>query len=124
MLYVGFVISVGEALRLLKLPENTVSSFYDTKPIQDYLREKDSYLTFHYIDKGACLLGVPVEVEEKNTCFPYANLEDTFYAIIRSKYIFQREVTNLKMDMSYVNITWIEEEEKKVEHPQPYVITL
>ncbi len=123
-MYVGFAISVQEALRLLKLPENTVSSFYETTPIQKYLTEKDSYLTFQYIDKGACLLGVHVQVEEKETCFPYANLEDTFYAIIRSKHIFQREVANLQIDTSYVNITWIEEGEKRVENPQPYVITL
>ena len=124
MLYVGYVVSVEEALRLLELPETTVSCFYNTEPIKNYLKGKNSSLRFHYIDKGACLFGVPVEMEEKDGCFPYGTLEDTFSAILKSKTIFQREVETLKIDIGYVNITWVESEEIRVEHPQPYVITL
>ena len=124
MMYVGFAISVQEALRLLKLSENTVSSLYDTKPIRKYLESKNSYLSFEYIDKGVCLLGVKVEVEEKYADFPYTNIDDTFFAVMRSKYIFQREVNTLDIDITYVNITWIESKEIHVEHPQPYVISI
>ena len=121
-MYIGFVITIQEAIRLFKLNKNIVSSFYDTEPIQAYLREKNNDLQFKYIDKGAYVLGIPVNTEDNTTCFPYANLEDTFYAMIHAKYIFEREIRNLAVDMSVVNITWIESEEVCVEHPQPYVI--
>lgn len=59
-------------------------------------------------------MGVPVEVEDK----------DTFYAILQSKYIFEREIRKVEVDTSVVNLTLIELEERRVENPQPYVITI
>ena len=100
-MYIGFVITIQEAIRLFKLNKNIASSFYDTEPIQAYLREKNNDLQFKYIDKGACVLGIPVSTEDNTTCFPYANLEDTFYAMIHAKYIFERN-TKSAVDMSVV----------------------
>jgi hypothetical protein len=124
MLYVGYVVSVEEALRLLKLDESLVTSFYDTKPIQKYLNEKKSELVFRYIDKGACLFGVALELEDPKTNFPYSNIEDTLFQILLAKHAFQQGTEQLGIDTSFVNLTWVESDEKKVENPRPYVISL
>ena len=124
MMYVGFVISVAEAHRLFKLDASLAESFYDTKAVCKYLREKNSELCFRYIDKGACLFAIEVNITDEKTDFPYANIEDTFFQILMTKYAFVRELERLQIDTSIVHLTWIEEEEKAVEKPQPYVITL
>jgi hypothetical protein len=124
MLYVGFVISLQEALRLLTLPETTVSSFYDTTPIQKYLNQKKSEIVCSYIDKGACLFAVALDLEDTKTNFPYSNIEDTFFQILLAKHAFKHELRHLDIDTSYVNITWIESEETRVERPDPYVISI
>jgi hypothetical protein len=124
MLYVGFVITVLEALRLLGLPEDFVSSDYDTEPLQEYLKQKKTRLVFQYIDKGACLFGVPVDTENGYTKFPYTTIEDTVQSITLAKIAFLRYIKQLNMDISEVNLTWIEEEEILVENPEPYVMSL
>jgi hypothetical protein len=124
MIYIGFVITVNEALRLLKLPDTMVRSFYNTEPIQKYLNEQKSELVFQYIDKGACLFGIEVSINDEKTGFPYAKTDDVFFQILSTKYAFQHEMERLGVDTSKVHITWIEEEEKLMENPQPYVIVI
>lgn len=124
MLYIGFVITVKEALRLLKLPEEYVLSYYNTQPIQDYLKQKNTRLIFEYIDKTACLFGIPVDTENGYTKFPYTTIEDTVQSITLAKIAFLRYVKHLGIDTSEVNLSWIEEEEILVENPEPYVISL
>ncbi len=123
MLYVGYVISLEEALRLLKLDESIVTSFYHTEPIQRYLEQRNTRLVFEYIDKGACLFGVPVDTENGYTKFPYTTIEDTFQSITIAKIAFLRYIKDLNIDTSEVNLTWIEEEDILVENPEPYVIS-
>jgi hypothetical protein len=116
MIYIGFVIPVEEALRLLKLPDNFTKTFYDTGPIQTYLEERGSKLRFKYIDKGACLFGLPVRL------LPEASVEDTILAMIHAKRNFQYEIKAIKIDISKVNINRVEEDSWTVENPEPYVI--
>lgn len=115
-MYVGFVIPAEEALRLLNLPETFVATFYDTEPIQKYLKEKGSKITFQYIDKGACVFGVNVHMRQESS------LEDTIMAMITAKKIFLWEVKTLGLDIRKVNINRIEEASWLVENPEPYVI--
>jgi hypothetical protein len=116
MLYVGFTIPAEEAFRLLKLPEYTVTSFYDTQPIQKYLKEKGSKITFQYIDKGACVFGVNVHMRQESS------VEDTIMAMITAKKVFLWEVKTLGLDISKVNINRIDEDSWLVENPEPFVI--
>lgn len=115
-MYIGFVIPVEEALRLLKLPDTYVKSFYDTGPIQKYLEERGSNLVFSYIDKGACLFGLHVKL------LPETSVENTILAMINTKKMFTYEVKALKIDISKVNINRVEEDCWTVENPEPYVI--
>lgn len=116
MMYIGFVIPVEEALRLLKLPDNFVKSFYDTGPIQTYLEERDSKIVFSYIDKGACLFGLPIKLRRE------PSVEDTILAMITAKKMFHYEIKALKIDISSVNINRVEEDSWLWENPEPYVI--
>jgi len=118
MIYVGFVIPIEEALRLLGLPDDFVKSFYDTEPISHYLKKKGCSLIFEYIDKGACLFGAPVKWEEE------APVEATILQILLAKREFLSEVNKLTIDISMVNINRIEEDSRPIENPQPYVISL
>jgi hypothetical protein len=124
MLYVGFAITIEEAIRLFKLDANIVKSFYDTEPIETYLKEKQSELVFTYIDKGACLLGIPIHLEDTTTHFPYSKAEDTILSILIAKKQFLKEIQSLSIDIRNVNLTWIEEEEICVENPEPYVMNV
>jgi hypothetical protein len=116
MMYVGFVIPIEESLRLLKLPDDFVKTFYSTEPVQAYLKDKGSKIIFQYIDKGACLFGIPVELRDE------PSVEDTILAMIHSKRIFLWEIKTLRIDVSKVNINRIEEDTWTVENPEPYVI--
>lgn len=118
MMYIGFVIPVEEALRLLHLPQNTADSFFDTQPVCKHLEEKGSNLVFQYIDKGACLFGHKVKLRQE------PSLEDTILAMINAKKMFYYEIKALKIDISKVYINRVEEESWLVENPEPYIITL
>jgi hypothetical protein len=118
MIYVGFVISMEEALRLLKLEDSFVKTYYDTKPIQDLLADFGSHLVFEYMDKGACLFAMKVQLKQE------PSIEETIFQLIAAKKQFLTEITALKIQIDKVNLTRIEEESWLVENPEPYVISL
>ena len=121
MIYIGFVITVEEALRLLGLDKSMVTSSYDTKPIQDYLREKGSQVTFSYIDKGACAFGLPVTNNYSET---YQTLDDCILGLQSKQREFREEIEKLKVDTSEVNLVWSESKEKPVKNPEGYLIDI
>jgi hypothetical protein len=120
MMYIGFRISVAEALRIFDLGDPYARSFYDTGLIQKWLEEeKGSKLFFDYIDKGACLLGIPVRIG-----VDYPTIEYTFCRMVEAKNSFLYEMKNMGIDISKVNLTDIDSDEVLVENPEPYVITM
>ncbi len=123
MIYVGYVIRVDEAVRLLKFDFTLVKSFYDTAAIESYLKEQKSKLTFLYIDKGAGLLGISLD-DYRGASSPYSTVKDTVFLLEGAQKLFLAEVKRLGIDTSLVNLTWIEEEEHPVKDPEPYVISI
>lgn len=101
-----------------------IPSYKNTKPIQEYLKQRNTRLVFEHIEKEAFLFGLPVDTENANTKFPYTTIEDTVQSITIAKILFLRYMKHLNIDISEVNLTWIEEEEVLVENPEPYVISL
>ena len=91
---------MSEALRLLRLSQRVVSSFYDTEPVAKYLKQKESNLVFQYIDKGVCLIGLPVFTEEE----PYLMVEESIIQILEVKKEFVQELKNLTIDTRVVNL--------------------
>lgn len=123
MIYIGYVVSVAEAQRLLGLNDTFAVSYYDTEPIQKYLKAKGNKLVFRYIDKAACLFGISCssvngDIERYNT------IEQTIISILLAKQLFYDEIKKLGVDTSVVNLTWVEKEPWLVQNPEPYVITL
>ncbi len=117
MLYLGFPVSVKEALRLLKLDDRIVTSYYDTEPIQKYLHSKNSKLTFFYSDKSSCLLGIPLS----DSVLPF---ETAFGEILVARSNFLLEARALDLDLSHVEITQIEKESVVWENPDPFLISV
>lgn len=123
MIYVGFVISVAEAQRLLCLNDTFAISYYDTAPIHKYLKAQSSKLVFRYIDKGACLFAIPA-THLNEECERYSSIDQTIINILTAKKAFLEELKQLHVSIKTVNLTWIEKEEWLVENPEPYVISL
>jgi hypothetical protein len=119
MIYIGFSISVDEAVRLLKMDPSQISSSYDTAPIQTYLKEKGSALTFASIDKGACVFGLPVCNHYAET---YQTLDECIAGLQETKRKFQEEIETLKINTSEVNLISTGVGEKLVKNPQGYLI--
>lgn len=123
MTYVGFPIDIAEALCLLNLEEKFVKTFYDTEPIQEFLKDKKSKLVFCYIDKGSCLLGYPVARDRDHPSTWY-KVDDMISQILKAKTAFKEEMKSLGIDISKINVTKVEEETFLDTSGEPYVITL
>lgn len=117
MLYLGFPVSLGEALRLFKLDESIVSSFYHTEPVQAYLKQKKSHLLFFYIDKGSCFLGLPLSDN-------VVEYETAVTELIGLRKILLSELRALGVDLSRVELTRVEEEGEWVENPEPFLMSV
>jgi hypothetical protein len=118
MLYIGFPITIEEALRILKLDESLVNTFYHTEPIDLYLKSKGSKLRFKYIDKGTCAFGLPLENY-------HMSVEDAVIQLLQMKKAFWNEVESLQLDLSSLAITWVEQEtQDEGENPQPYLLVV
>ena len=116
MLYIGFPIEIAEALRILKLDESLVKSFYDTGPIHAYLKSKGSKLCFEYMDKGTCAFGLPLGEYQ-------LTVDDSIVRMLQMKKVFWAEVEKLELDLSFIAITWIEQETvEEGKFPQPYLL--
>jgi hypothetical protein len=93
-----------------------VHSFYDIEPIRNYLRSKrNSKLSFEYLDKGVCILGIRFEEYSMPA-------DDAVLQILQMKKTFIEEISTLGVDISTVEISRMEEESVLVHNPQPYVI--
>lgn len=116
MLYVGFPIEIEEALRILNLDASLVKSYYDTGPIDSYLKSKGSRLQFVYMDKGTCAFGLPLGGYQ-------GTVDDLVVRMLQTKKAFWNEVEVLQLDLSYLAVTWIEQETvEEGRMPQPYLL--
>jgi hypothetical protein len=112
-MYIGYIISVHEAKRLLG-DSVEVSSYYDTRPIDAFLSQH-STLRFEYIDKGSCVLGIPLEIG--NVC-----VDDALIQIVQKKNEFKDQIKKLNIDTSTVILQPMEEAEVVVHNPEPLLI--
>jgi hypothetical protein len=121
MAYVGITIEVPEALRLLNLGPEFAKHYYDTEPINQYLKESDSALRFVYVDKGVCILGLPLRGEPQYWP-PMLGLETSILRIKSLAQKFRDETNRLCIDLSKVEIAVMESEPIEMENPEPFLI--
>jgi len=119
MPYIGLTLYIEEAVRLLNLDPTIIMSYYQTEPVQKYLREQGSKLVFEYVDKGVCVLGIP---------FPYTKyhpqmieIDKGIQTILELKAEFQVEVKKLELDLSEVIIAQMESDSIKMKNPEPFL---
>lgn len=123
MPYVGLTLEIAEALRLLKLEESFVNSFYNTEPIDEYLKDWGSCLRFVYVDKGVCILGIPLE-GEKDYWPPMLGIQASLRQILELAEKFRQEIKRLKIDLSEVSIAQMEAESIQMMYPDPQLILI
>ena len=121
MAYIGISIEIDEALRLLKLDPEIAKFYYDTEPIDRCLQSQGSCLRFVYVDKGVCILGIPLMGEG-----PYwpamMSVKNGISQILDVSERFRSEIKRLKVDLSKVTIAVIESESIELENPEPFLI--
>jgi hypothetical protein len=120
MIYIGYIITTYEAARLLKLHPSYVESHYHSKCIKKHLQDNKSQLLFNYIDKGACVLGIPIDTVDE---FWDPIHTDTFILYIqKAKKLFQEEIKKLAIDTREVYFTRMEGDDYLVENPEPVIV--
>jgi hypothetical protein len=121
MVYIGITIEIEEALRLFKMDESFVKSYYDTEPINNYLKEFGSSLDFVYLDKGVCVLGLLLK-GDKHYHPSMIGIEDGLREILQLTKKFREEIKNLRFDLSAVTIAQMESEPIVMHNPDPFLI--
>ena len=120
MIYIGFIITTYEAARLLKMHSSYVESHYHTKFIKKHLRDSKSQLLFDYIDKGACVLGIPIDT--LNEFWDPINTDTFIQYILKAKELFQEEMKKLDIDTKEVYFTRMEGDDYLVKNPEPIIV--
>ncbi len=121
MAYIGITIEIEEALRLLNLDPELCRNYYHTEPIDRYLNDKESCLRFLYVDKGVCILGLPL-MGEPQYWPPMMGVQNSILQIRDLTQKFRDEVQRLKIDLSKVTIAVMESESIEMENPEPFLI--
>jgi hypothetical protein len=116
MLYVGYPITYETMQRLFHLDDST-----HWKDVPQIIAK--SGLEFHSIDKGLCILGLSVKEVISYSAATYCSADDSIVAIMNTKKKVTELVEKAGLDISELEIAFMEEESFLAKNPQPYVIT-
>ncbi len=124
MVYIGYPLSMEEALRLCNLTASYDKSDYynyykDVKnKLEKYL--KPYGLHFYALDKGVYVIGLEVDDHLSNM---NVNIDDFMITLITLKNKVKNGISKASIDLSEVEIeTDLEEEAIIVKNPEPYFI--
>lgn len=124
MVYIGYPVSLKEALRLCNI--TTIHSEEDyceyVKEANDKIKSYlDEYrLKFYGLDKGVYVIGYHVDNYLSNM---NVNMDDFLITMIQLKNKVKNNILRSKMDLSKVEIeTDLEEYPIIVENPEPYFV--
>ena len=115
MLYVGYPITYETMLCLFHLDDTTSS-----KDVAEILAKAE--LEFHAIDKGLCILGLTVK-QVHYSAATYCSTDDSIVAIMNTKKKVTELIEKAGLDLSNLEVAFMEEESFVANNPQPYVIT-
>lgn len=128
MLYYGLQMRMGMAIKLLGMPGDWTGDdgkplwSYEIEPVVEFLEEKESALTFTYVDKGVCILGIELEQPHRNLWDRENSFDKTMKAIYEAKITFAAEVKRLGIDLSEVWIEYMEDGELLRKNPEPTLL--
>jgi len=115
MLYVGYPIRYETALRLFKLDDST-----HWKDVLSIIAKTG--LDLHPIDKGLNILGMTVKQVEYSAA-TYCSADDCVVAVLQAKKTVTELVQKAELDISELEIGFMEEESFVANNPQPYVMS-
>jgi len=112
MLYVGYPISYETMQRLFQIDDSQ-----DEKEII-----AKTGLQFYAIDKGLNILGLSVK-QVHYSAANYCSADDSIVAIMQTKKLVAELVEKAGLDISELEVSFMEEESFVAKNPQPFVIT-
>ena len=115
MLYVGYPITYETMQRLFHLDDST-----HWKDVPQIIAK--SGLEFYSIDKGLCILGLNVK-QVHYSAVTYCSADDSIVAIMETKKKVTELIEKAGLDLSELEVSFMEEESFVAKNPQPYVIT-
>ncbi len=124
MVYIGYPVSLKEALRLCNITvsanENDYYNHYieANDKIKSYLKKYD--LEFHALDKGVYVIGYDIDRHLSNM---NVNTDDFIVTLLMLKNKVKNTIQRTQIDLSNIEIeTDLEEYPIKVQNPEPYFI--
>lgn len=123
MAYIGFPVSLEEAIRLME--DNIRNQNESPEDIQTHtdlnrILKKFTDLRHVWIDKNQCILGV----ELPNVVCQFwhtISVDDVLLEMLETKRLFKKEVERLHLDLSSVTFCHMEEEDTIHHNPEPCV---
>ncbi len=124
MVYIGYPLSIEEALRLCNLTtsfsENDYSNYWNdvNSKLKNYL--KPYGLNFYGLDKGVYVIGLSIDNHLLNM---NVNMDDFMITLITLKNKVKNGISRASIDLSEVEIeTDLEATPIVVQNPEPYFI--
>ena len=123
MAYIGFPVSLEEAIRLTKdhirNQNESPDDIHDENQLNRILW-KFSTLNYVWIDKNQCILGFDVKNVARQF-WDVKSVDDVLLELLETKQRFKQEISRLNLDLSTVTFCHMEEEDTIHHNPEPCV---
>ena len=123
MAYIGFPVSLEEAIRLTKdhiqNQNESPDDIHDENQLNRILW-KFSTLNYVWIDKNQWILGFDVQNVTRQF-WDVKSVDDVLLELLETKQRFKKEITRLNLDLSTVTFCHMEEEDTIHHNPEPCV---
>ena len=122
MSYVGFPLSLEEAIRLMEDhirnqnedPESIVHEHHFNAVLSKF-----TSLRFVLIDKNQCILGFKVKEFECRFWLPLLSVDEAVILLLQTKLKFKEELARLNLDLSSVTFCHMEDADSEHKFPEP-----
>ena len=122
MSYIGFPVSVEEAIRLME--DYIRNQNEDPQSIQDEhhlnpILSKFTSLRLVWIDKNQYILGFAVADLATRFWLPLLSVDEAIILLIETKLKFKKELTRLNLDLSSITFCHMEDADSEQKFPEP-----
>lgn len=121
MVYIGYSLSLDEALRLCNITCDYSNPYYRNianDKLNSYLNNYG--LEFHFLDKGVCVIGLRID---KYFGHMSINIDESIIMMMNIKNKIKKSIILAKIDLSNIEIeTDLETESVIMNNPEPFFI--
>ena len=93
---------------------------FNCEDVETHLKYQETFLVFDYIDKGVWILGV--RLPQFDIGGTYVDFNTSIKKLMDAKTVWNKEVRDLQLDLTVINVAQMEENPIRVLHPEPYLI--